>query len=69
MHMVNAAIAEGWSVLPDEAVVARILDGHVGLFEVMRRHNERLYRGSALPPAGPVFASEAGGGITNGARD
>ena len=45
MHMVNAAVLEGWSVLPDEAVVARILDGHVALFEVlMRRHNERLYR-------------------------
>lgn len=45
MHMVNAAVLDGWSVLSDEAVVARILDGHVGLFEVlMRRHNERLYR-------------------------
>ena len=45
MHMVNAAVLEGWSVLPDEAVVARILEGHVALFEVlMRRHNERLYR-------------------------
>lgn len=43
--MVNAAVLEGWSVLPDEVVVARILDGHVALFEVlMRRHNERLYR-------------------------
>src|SRR5687767_13264827 len=45
MHMVDAAVLEGWTVLPDEAVVERILDGHVGLFEVlMRRHNERLYR-------------------------
>ena len=45
MHMVNAAVLDGWTVLPDEAVVERILDGHVGLFEVlMRRHNERLYR-------------------------
>src|SRR5688500_12157690 len=45
MHMVNAAVLEGWSVLPDEAVVARILEGHVALFEIlMRRHNERLYR-------------------------
>lgn len=45
MQMVNAAVLEGWSVLSDEAVVARILEGHVALFEVlMRRHNERLYR-------------------------
>jgi RNA polymerase sigma-70 factor (ECF subfamily) len=45
MHMVNAAVLDGWTVLPDESVVERILDGHVGLFEVlMRRHNERLYR-------------------------
>lgn len=45
MHIVNAAVLEGWTVLPDEVVVARILEGHVSLFEVlMRRHNERLYR-------------------------
>ncbi len=45
MHMVNAAVLDGWTVLPDEVVVARILEGHVSLFEVlMRRHNERLYR-------------------------
>jgi RNA polymerase sigma-70 factor (ECF subfamily) len=45
MHMVNAAVLEEWTVLPDEAVVARILDGQVALFEIlMRRHNERLYR-------------------------
>ena len=45
MQMVNAAVIEGWTVLPDEVVVERILDGHLGLFEVlMRRHNERLYR-------------------------
>jgi len=45
MHMVNAAVLEGWSVLSDEVVVERILEGHVALFEVlMRRHNERLYR-------------------------
>ena len=43
--MVNAAVLDGWTVLPDEVVVERILDGHVALFEVlMRRHNERLYR-------------------------
>ena len=45
MHMVNASVLEGWSVLPDQEVVARVLEGQVGLFEVlMRRHNERLYR-------------------------
>jgi RNA polymerase sigma-70 factor, ECF subfamily len=45
MHMVNAAVLEGWSVLSDEVVVQRVLEGHVALFEVlMRRHNERLYR-------------------------
>jgi RNA polymerase sigma-70 factor (ECF subfamily) len=45
MRIVNAAVLEGWTVLPDEVVVARILEGHVSLFEVlMRRHNERLYR-------------------------
>jgi len=33
------------SVLPDEAIVSRVLDGETPLFEVlMRRHNERLYR-------------------------
>ena len=45
MQMVNAAVLDGWTVLPDEVVVARVLEGHVSLFEVlMRRHNERLYR-------------------------
>ena len=45
MHMVNAAVLDGWTALSDEVVVARILEGHVALFEVlMRRHNERLYR-------------------------
>ena len=43
--MVDAAVLEGWTALPDEVVVARILEGQVALFEVlMRRHNERLYR-------------------------
>lgn len=43
--MFNAVPVDGLSVLPDEAVVARVLDGNVALFEVlMRRHNERLYR-------------------------
>ena len=27
MHMVNAAVLEGWTILPDEAVVERILGG------------------------------------------
>ena len=36
---------ESWNVLPDEAIVTQILEGHVALFELlMRRHNERLYR-------------------------
>jgi RNA polymerase sigma-70 factor (ECF subfamily) len=43
--MFTAVPVEGLSVLPDEAVVAQVLDGNVALFEVlMRRHNERLYR-------------------------
>jgi RNA polymerase sigma-70 factor (ECF subfamily) len=43
--MLTTAAPDGWSVLTDEAVVARVLDGEVALFEVlMRRHNERLYR-------------------------
>ena len=45
MHMVNAAVLDGWTVRRDEVIVKRILEGHVALFEVlMRRHNERLYR-------------------------
>jgi RNA polymerase sigma-70 factor (ECF subfamily) len=45
MHMVNAAVLEEWMILSDEAVVSRVLDGQVALFEIlMRRHNERLYR-------------------------
>jgi RNA polymerase sigma-70 factor, ECF subfamily len=45
MHMVNAAVLEDWTILPDEAVVSHVLDGQVALFEIlMRRHNERLYR-------------------------
>jgi RNA polymerase sigma-70 factor (ECF subfamily) len=45
MLMVNAAVVERWSVLPDEAVVTRVLEGQGALFEIlMRRHNERLYR-------------------------
>lgn len=28
MHMVNAAVLEGWTVLPDELIVARALEGH-----------------------------------------
>ena len=45
MHVVNAAVVERWNALPDEQVVAHILDGHTALFEIlMRRHNERVYR-------------------------
>ena len=45
MYVVNGAVLERFSVLPDEAIVAQILDGHVALYELlMRRHNERLYR-------------------------
>ena len=43
MHMVNAAVLEEWTSLPDEAVVSHVLDGRVALFELlMRRHHERL---------------------------
>jgi RNA polymerase sigma-70 factor, ECF subfamily len=43
--MFTAASLAGFSVLPDEAIVAQVLDGNRALFEVlMRRHNERLYR-------------------------
>lgn len=28
MHMVNAAVLKGWTVLPDELIVARVLEGH-----------------------------------------
>ena len=45
MHVVSGPVLDGWSVLPDEQVVIRVLDGQTALFEVlMRRHNERLYR-------------------------
>jgi RNA polymerase sigma-70 factor (ECF subfamily) len=45
MQVVNAAVLDKWSVLPDEQLVDRILAGQTALFEVlMRRHNERLYR-------------------------
>ena len=43
MHMVNGAVLEEWTILPDEAVVSHVLDGRVALFELlMRRHHERL---------------------------
>ena len=45
MQVVNAGAIEGWALLSDEQVVARVLAGQTALFEVlMRRHNERLYR-------------------------
>jgi RNA polymerase sigma-70 factor (ECF subfamily) len=45
MHVINAAVLERWSTLPDDQVVEQILAGQTALFEVlMRRHNERIYR-------------------------
>jgi RNA polymerase sigma-70 factor (ECF subfamily) len=45
MHVVSAPVLEGWALLSDEQVVARVLAGQTALFEIlMRRHNERLYR-------------------------
>ena len=45
MHIVSAPVLEGWTLLSDEQVVARVLAGQTALFEVlMRRHNERIYR-------------------------
>lgn len=39
-----AVVAQS-SALPDEAIVARVLDGDTPLFEVlMRRHNQRVFR-------------------------
>jgi RNA polymerase sigma-70 factor (ECF subfamily) len=44
--MVNPAeVPTSQELLPDEEVVARVLAGETGMFEiVMRRHNQRLYR-------------------------
>jgi RNA polymerase sigma-70 factor (ECF subfamily) len=43
--MLSAATFDGFSILPDETVVAQVLDGDTALFEVlMRRHNQRLFR-------------------------
>lgn len=45
MHVVSAAVLDGWALLSDEQVVSRVLAGQTALFEVlMRRHNERVYR-------------------------
>jgi hypothetical protein len=33
MHVVSGAVLDGWSVLPDEQVVIRVLDGQTALFE------------------------------------
>src|SRR6476620_4043224 len=42
MPMLERARVEGW---PDEEMVSRVLEGDLGLFELlMRRHNQRLYR-------------------------
>lgn len=41
----TAEVATSQEPLSDEAVVARVLAGETGMFEiVMRRHNQRLYR-------------------------
>ena len=43
MHIVNGAVLEQWTILPDEAVVSHVLDGRVALFELLiRRHHARL---------------------------
>ena len=43
MHIVNAAVLDEWTLLPDEAVVSHVLEGRVALFELlMRRHHDRL---------------------------
>jgi RNA polymerase sigma-70 factor (ECF subfamily) len=43
--MLNPAAVEGSNILTDEAIVAKVLDGEVAMFEVlMRRHNERIFR-------------------------
>jgi RNA polymerase sigma-70 factor, ECF subfamily len=45
MHVVNASILEQWTGLPDDQIVALVLQGQTALFEIlMRRHNERVYR-------------------------
>jgi RNA polymerase sigma-70 factor (ECF subfamily) len=45
MQTVNAHNLDQWTDLPDEAVVAEVLEGRTALFEIlMRRHNQRLYR-------------------------
>lgn len=43
--VIRAEVATSQEPLSDEEVVARVLAGEVGMFEiVMRRHNQRLYR-------------------------
>ena len=45
MHVVSASILAGWTLLSDDEVVARVMDGQTALFEIlMRRYNQRLYR-------------------------
>lgn len=57
--MAHVAALEAVTVLPDEAIVARVLDGQVALFEVlMRRHNERLYRAARAILRDPDEAEE-----------
>jgi RNA polymerase sigma-70 factor, ECF subfamily len=45
MHVVNASVLEQWTGLPDDQIVALVLQGQTALFEIlMRRYNERIYR-------------------------
>ena len=42
---VDPVLAEALSVLPDEEVVRRVIDGETALFElIVRRYNQRLFR-------------------------
>jgi RNA polymerase sigma-70 factor (ECF subfamily) len=45
MYQTSAQVLDQWNALPDEQIVAQVLGGQTGLFEVlMRRYNERVYR-------------------------
>src|SRR4029077_7353291 len=45
MHIVSAPVLEGWTLLSDAQVVARVLAGQTALFEVaLAQHDERIYR-------------------------
>jgi DNA-directed RNA polymerase specialized sigma24 family protein len=43
MHIVNAAVLDEWTILPDNAVVSHVLGGRIALVEMLvRRHHDRL---------------------------